>query len=202
MRFVRTLVALAAVAVLSMNSVEAGSIIGSQGFSFGGVRVTNSTNTTLTSVPNSNLATAQYFRLQNVTSNSSVGGDFGDADGDPVSLTSFGNLFFNTTVGTGFSFSNAGYGTFQSTQIQKVNENMYYVIGNFTPGSNFSGDLTTNTAEFQISLNQGGGPGNAISGSGSLFTPAIHVAVPEPSSLALACVGGLIGLVAVRRNRK
>lgn len=202
MRFVRTLAALAAVAVLSMNSVEAGSIIGSQGFSFAGVRVTNSANTMLTPVSSSNLATAQYFRLQGVSSNFSVGGDFADDNGDPYSISSLGNLFFDTTVGTGFNFSTPGYGTFHSTQIQKVNNNTYYVIGNFTPGTDFPGSLTSNTAEFEISLNQGGGPGNAISGSASLFTPAIHTSVPEPSSLALACVGGLIGLVAVRRNRK
>ena len=186
-----------------MNSVEAGAIVGSQGFSFSGVRVTNSTNTALVPVTSSDLHTAQYFRLNGVTPNDAVGGDFGTTLNEPISSgTSLGNLFFNTTVGTGFSFNSSAYGAFQSTQIQKINDNLYYVIGNFAPGTDFASlGLTSNTAEFDITFNQAGGAGNAISGSATLITPAQHT-IPEPSSLALACVGGLIGLVAVRRNRK
>ncbi|MEI8020869.1 MAG: PEP-CTERM sorting domain-containing protein [Schlesneria sp.] len=201
MRFVRTLAALAAVAVLSMNSVEAGAIVGTQEFFFG-FRVTNSTNTALVPPASSDLHTAQYFRLNGMTSFVG-GGDFGDVNGDAISGMDFGNLFLNTTIGTGFSFSSSAYGNFQSTQIQKVSDNLYYVFGSFAPGLDFDGlGLTSNTAEFDVALDDYIA-GHALSGSATLITPAVNnTTVPEPSSLALACVGGLIGLVAVCRNRK
>ena len=200
MRFVRTLAALAAVAVMSMNSVEAGAIVGSQGFSFSGVRVTTPAPPAV-----ADLATAQVFSLRGMTTNDSVNGAFSDdgtSSGNPVAGSpgiNFGNVQFN--VLSGLSFGNASFGTFNTISVQKVNDAMYYVVGTFTPGTLFPG-LTANTAEFDISLTQAGGAGQSISGSGTLITPAFHNAVPEPSSLALACVGGLIGLVAVRRNRK
>jgi hypothetical protein len=199
MRFVRTLAALASVAVLSMNSVEAGVIAGSQGFSFSSVRVTAPSGT-------SDITTATQFDLRGVTTNDSVNGAFsqdGTPLGDPVATpaVSFGNLPFNTTVGTGLSFGNSSFGFFASSRIQKVNNNLYHVFGHFNPGSLFPG-LTANEAEFDIALSQAGGAGNAISGSATLIVPPINNnIVPEPSTMAFAALTAGWTVVAARRRR-
>ncbi len=173
--------------VLSLGqSAQAGPIVGSEALAGGGTALGGTNDvTTATSVSWSG---------------------FGDTDhrtGDFMAVPAFtiipgsSTLELHTgTPTTAWTISSSGWGTFTETSISEIdygtNALTAYLQGTFTPGILFDSSITGNTATMIISLNQAGGPGQAVSTGATLTTPAIPV--PEPSAVAIllsgiACVG-------------
>jgi len=114
----------------------------------------------------------------------------------------------NTADLAGFTYGNATYGTFTGNfgvelSSSVANTRVFYVSGNFTPGTDFPNTVTANTASILITLNQNGGAPGAISWSATQNTPSVAPpGVPEPTSMALTGIGlSLIGLFQRFRKR-
>ncbi len=152
------------------------------------------------SSPASNLATATSFSFANHTSNGITSGGF---NGMPIGTTFTGSatnlttpIVLSTTASTGYTFTNSVYGTFTQTAAavlisqgfngSVVTNEAFRIIGIYTGAP---GQISPLVSSVTISFTQNGGPGTAISASGTVNVPA--TSVPEPASLVMLGLGML-----------
>lgn len=116
--------------------------------------------------------------------------------------TNFGSL-------ASFSWSMGGVGSFAATSIVKgpVTSGtqataIWYIYGTYTVGSDYANAGAVLGAIKTISLTQTGGPGHAISYSGSVYVPPPNSNIPEPATLILLGSGALLLGFRSRRKRK
>jgi hypothetical protein len=107
---------------------------------------------------------------------------------------------------TAFSFGNATTGGFTASSYQVYPPNAtqvgFYLLGTFTPGTDFGGLFSAGPASMSISFTQSA-PGGNISVSGTLNTPPGTAPAPEPSTIATALMGlAFAGFAARRRLAK
>jgi hypothetical protein len=127
-------------------------------------------------------------------------GDFSAVSG----ITFSPSVTVDFTLGTTLTISDAAWGTFTGTLMidddnAVTQSRTETFVGTFTPGTNFPGGTTVNSASLVMSFTQSGGVGNSISDSLSLHAPT-SVIVPEPVGFAVfGTMLGLVGLVAARR---
>lgn len=151
------------------------------------------------SVDTGNINTGTTFTIGNFISTGAQNGYFSG-----LTTQIFGPVAFNPLVNSSFSFGNATFGSFLSTSItQQTNaagERSFYILGNYTAGT-FNPALSPNPAPASIlvSFTQTPPSSGAISDSATMSIPP--AAVPEPSTLMLACVG-IAGGIAVDQNRR
>lgn len=125
----------------------------------------------------------------------------------PASLAITSPLIFATPSAATFDFTDAGLGTFTAATVTLLGTHpglsasaSYNVVGTFTLGADWANAGTVLTANETWALSQTGGPGNAISLSGTFHSPAAPVQkAPEPLTIALVGAG-LAGLGMRRRN--
>ena len=152
--------------------------------------------------PTDGLAGATSFTIASMATNGVTTGGFA---GIPT-MTTFTGATFTLGMSTGFSFSNADFGTFTQTVAPVLTSvgmtggittsESFYILGTYSGGA--VGAATP--ASFTVSFTQNGGPGNSISASGTLNIPPF-AAVPEPASVALLAIGMVgSGVVALRRR--
>jgi hypothetical protein len=129
-------------------------------------------------------------------------GDFSAVSGISFS----GSVAVDFTLGSSLTISDSAWGTFAGTLMIDDNSQSQArtdtFVGTFTPGTDFPGSVTSNTASLVMSFTQSGGAGNSISDSLSLHAPTI-VTVPEPTGLAIfGAAAGLVGLMVIRRRAR
>jgi hypothetical protein len=107
-----------------------------------------------------------------------------------------------------FSWSMGGVGSFMADSIVKgdVTTNgtqataIWYIYGTYTVGSDYANAGAVLGAIKTISLTQTGGPGHAISYSGTVYVPPPNSNIPEPATLLI--LGGGAMLLGFRARRK
>jgi hypothetical protein len=107
-----------------------------------------------------------------------------------------------------FSWSMGGVGSFAASSIIKGDVTMngtqataiWYIYGTYTVGSDYANAGAVLGAIKTISLTQTGGPGHAISYSGTVYIPPPNANIPEPATLILLGSGAL--LLGFRSRRK
>jgi len=128
----------------------------------------------------------------------------GTRDFAGLNVNLFGSVSFDINNPTSFSFSNPTFGSFNSTVIdlysQGVNSITYDILGSYNSGTFDGGTIVDVPASFLITFSQVGGPGKNIADSATFSIPPVAPA-PEPTTLAMSAVGGLMGLVAYRRRK-
>jgi hypothetical protein len=121
--------------------------------------------------------------------------------------TLFSDGSFTLGVPTGFTFSNATFGTFTETAAPimisqgvvdgVVQSETFQLLGNYVGGPV---GATATPSSFTIGFTQDGGPGNSVSASGTLTIPPV-AAVPEPASVIMLSMGILaVGGYGLRRR--
>ena len=130
-------------------------------------------------------------------------GDFA-VNPPPVSLMAPASLDF--VAPAGFNWSNPAIGTFTAAAsaplASAVGVSSWNVTGSFVPGAAWDNAGAVLTANMIWSATQTGGPGEAISLSGTFHAPAVGIPVPEPASLLMLGAGFFgLGLVLRRRQR-
>lgn len=185
----RTAIAAAVIAVMSVASAQAGSVIGTESF---GV---NSTT-----IDTSSITTATIFNFMGIATTNPSTGDFTSiSSGTSASSTPGPDTM---TVPSTFTFGNAAFGIFTaSSQVFDNivgNTRVFELKGTFSGGTLFPGKGDPAAAILDITLSQVGGPGTAIGTSFTLATKAI----PEPASVVMMGVGlvGALGLSRLRRK--
>jgi hypothetical protein len=113
-------------------------------------------------------------------------------------------LDFTTPTSAAFDFSDPGIGTFDAMTVTLLGAQggksafaAWDVRGTFTLGSDWMNAGKTLSADETWALTQTGGPGNAISMSGTFHAPALGV--PEPATIALA--GAALLALGLRRRK-
>lgn len=152
----------------------------------------------------SSLATVTTLNLNSFAGANTVqsGGTTGDYSVIPLA-TPFTTTTLNLANLAGFSFTNSTFGTFQAAASfdgltsRVVTQNAgfldVFLVGTFSglPGGNPT-PFTPSPTSVEFSFTQSA-PGSLVSVSGSLNTPPLASAVPEPASLAMLGLG-LLGL--------
>jgi len=165
-------------------------VLGTQGFNAAGSVITPNTG---------DVTTATVFDFGNFGTTSNQTGIFA---GMPTQL--FGPVSLNITIPTGLAFGNSVFGAFTSSSNTPVfigfNTASFLEDGLWTPGTfpGFSG-LTGGpfTTKLLLSFTQVGGPGTAVSFSGSFSASK----TPEPSSIVMVLTGLIAGVVMFRLRR-
>jgi PEP-CTERM motif len=116
-----------------------------------------------------------------------------------VPLSAFANYLVwgdgtGGTNNTRYTFSVTGGSTASSTL---ANDLEISAVGTFHDNLGVYND---GTASLILSFTQSGGPGNAISGSGTIQTPQAFALVPEPETMLLMG-GALLGIGLLRRKK-
>ena len=111
---------------------------------------------------------------------------------------------FNFATGTGFNFSDVGFGSFVATSVTDLPDvqngfHEFNVIGTFTPGTAWANAGNAQSANMRWSLTQTGDSDDSTSISGSFHSPAQPI--PEPASLALMGLGLAAASAVIRRRR-
>jgi hypothetical protein len=177
-------------------------------FAFGGVIGPSNPPT-----PGTDVTTATSFPLSpdSITPSGGTGSLVGVVL--PTTLTlGAGAANFTQATASGFNFTNTALGSFtagpspsvfllQTTPGNNASAT-WEVTGTYTAGTDFTNAGSTFTASETWSLTQTGGPGKAVSISGTFNSPAVPVStIPEPMTLALFG-SGLAGLALVRRRKR
>ena len=148
--------------------------------------------------PGNDIATAQIYNIGLLFNHSNGTRDFAG-----VGPNIFGTASFDINNPTSFSFSNPTFGSFNSTVIDLYSQGehsiTYDIVGSYNSGSFDGGTIVNDPASFLITFNQAG-PGDPIADSATFSIPPVAPA-PEPTTLAMSAVGGLMGLVAYRRRK-
>lgn len=129
----------------------------------------------------------------------------------PSTLSITSPLDFSTA--SGFGFTDTSLGTFTPSTSTLVGTTdtgsgaaesasaTWYISGNFLTGTFWDNSGSNFSASETWVLSQTGGPGSAISMSGTFASPAVPPPqVPEPATVALFGAG-LLGLAALMRHR-
>jgi hypothetical protein len=135
-------------------------------------------------------------------------GSTGDFSGLTVTQA---DAAFNLGTISSFNFTSATVGTFTATGLlaapvfnAAAHSLSFVVLGNFAPGSDFTGPASL-TADEAFSLNQIGGAGTGIGITATFFSPQVlpppPPSSPEPMTISLFGAG-LAALGVVRRRRK
>jgi hypothetical protein len=174
-----------AAALLQATPVRADVVVGTQAI----------VDTDTPTADTGDIETATSFTLVALTTTGSRTGDF---LGVPPLTFLGGATFTPATPGT-FHFGSAAFGTFTGVSIiedaSAPGFESFTIGGVFAPGTLFPGK-SPGAATLDLSFVQIGGPGTAISASGTL------VSVPEPGSLLLGVAGVAgVGLVTGLRRR-
>lgn len=132
--------------------------------------------------------------------------DFSGVLAVPSSITIISPTDF--TSASSLDWTDSGIGSFSATGIINGGSTVlghqvtqtWYVDGTFTVGGDYTNSGTPLTASETISLTQTGGPGNAVSMSGTFNSPAAPPpSAPEPATLAIVGAG-LAGFAGLRRR--
>lgn len=138
--------------------------------------------------PGLSINSATNFHLGNLVSTRVSTGYFSG-----FGVAQFGSVNFSPAVGGSFSFSNPGFGSFNSTAIfdgpASPGALTYYIYGLYTSGNSgaFSQALNNQPATFTINFTQSPAGTGTISDSAMFAIPP--VVTPEPGTLALMGAG-------------
>jgi hypothetical protein len=187
------LVAFALCLACATPSVEAAIVLGDQGFADLGPTTAN----------NANLSLATSFTIGSWLNNNSNTLDFSTYT-PAFTLLQF-NVPLNLANITSFTFGNASFGTFTASSYVVTTSTAtnvsFLIYGTFDPGTNFPGtkqDLTPTSLNIGFTK-----AGTAVSASGTLSSPPVGLAVPEPASMTLAGLGALgLAFGAYRRRQQ
>lgn len=179
--------------VASSASVNAAQILGSQALLIAGV--------TPDGTGPDDLQTISSFTFAGAFSDLTASDDFTSF---PSLVVVSGSFTLDTVTGIA-SFGDASFGMFSGATVIETSNTFgsrsFQINGMFAAGTSFPGLQDPTTASFIISFTQAGGPGNSISASGTLVTPALPTSVPEPSTIALAGMA-VVGMVVAARRRR
>jgi len=148
-------------------------------------------------VTGGDIGTATHFYIGNLISTGAQSGDFVG-----LSTQIFGPLNFDVTNPTSLSFGNGTFGSFSSTSIDVLTQSGssvdIYVLGHYSGGSFGGTSSDSGSASFHMTFNQTPAGTGSISDSAGLSIPPEPV--PEPTTLALAALGGASLLLFRRRK--
>ena len=142
------------------------------------------------------ITNAVGFTINNYISNTQGIGIF-----TGLASQDFGSVTFSTANGSSLTFGDASFGTFASSQIIRssiaVGAISYNVLGSYTSGTFDGGAISGQPAILTISFTETPSQNGSVSDSATFSTPPI----PEPTTLALTGMGGLVGLLMFRRRK-